>query len=171
MRFKKLLENGALLDFLDGLKCAGEDMSLVIWAKMFNTTVPKARVMMQRWGNYGYFEISKTNNKKFFKLTPKGLNFIELLKFGAGKIKWDGYWRILIFDIPENQRRKRDVLRRKLSELNFYQLQKSVWLTPFPPPAAFTNFLTDIRVHKFLFSITADSINREKELKSFFHLN
>lgn len=170
IRFKPLLKNEILLDFLGGLKCAGEDMSLVIWSRIFNTTIPRARMILRRWSDCGYFEISKANNKNFFKLTPKGLNFIELLKFGAGKIKWDGRWRILIFDIPEDQRRKRDTLRQKLGELNFYQLQKSVWITPFPPPAAFTNFLTTIRVHRFLFSITADGINRENELKSFFKL-
>lgn len=171
LKIKPLLKNERLLDFLDGLKCAGEDISLVFWAKTFNTTIPKARMMMNRWSDCGYFEISKRNNKKFFKLTPRGLNFIELLRFGAGKMNWDKRWRILIFDIPEKQRRKRDALRQKLNELNFYQLQKSVWITPFPLPAEFTDFLTKKRVHRFLFSITADGINRENELKSFFGLD
>ena len=35
--------------------------------------------------------------------------------------KWDGKWRIVLFDIPENNKRKRDVFRCCLKRLNFYE--------------------------------------------------
>ena len=46
--------------------------------------------------------------------------------------KWDGKWRVIIFDIPENRRIKRDLFRSKLKEMGFRQLQKSVWVCPYP---------------------------------------
>lgn len=46
--------------------------------------------------------------------------------------KWDGKWRVVFFDIPEKIRNARDALRKKLRELGFYELQKSVFVFPFP---------------------------------------
>jgi DNA-binding transcriptional regulator PaaX len=45
--------------------------------------------------------------------------------------KWDGYWRIIIFDIPEELQYIRRIFCRKLKEIGMYQLQKSVYIYPF----------------------------------------
>jgi phenylacetic acid degradation operon negative regulatory protein len=44
--------------------------------------------------------------------------------------KWDRKWRIVVFDISEDKRAKRDSLRSKLKELGFGMLQKSTWISP-----------------------------------------
>ena len=48
------------------------------------------------------------------------------------KTNWDGRWRILSFDIPEEYRLARDALRRLIKDLGFKQLHKSVWVHPLP---------------------------------------
>jgi len=45
--------------------------------------------------------------------------------------KWDGYWRIIIFDIPEELKNERDVFAKKLKEIGMVPLQKSVFVYPF----------------------------------------
>jgi hypothetical protein len=45
--------------------------------------------------------------------------------------QWDNKWRIVFFDIPEKRRAARDALRRKLKEIGFYEMQKSVFVHPF----------------------------------------
>ena len=45
--------------------------------------------------------------------------------------KWDGYWRLVIFDIPAKKYKARFALLGKLKELGFVMLQKSVWAHPF----------------------------------------
>ena len=45
--------------------------------------------------------------------------------------KWDGKWRIVMFDIPNPSTFVRNIFRRKLKEFGFYPLQKSVWVYPF----------------------------------------
>ncbi len=45
--------------------------------------------------------------------------------------KWDGKWRMVIFDIPNASGLVRNVFRGKLREFGFYPLQKSVWAFPF----------------------------------------
>lgn len=42
--------------------------------------------------------------------------------------EWDGLYRVIIFDIPENKKSIREVFRKKLKNLGFYQLQKSVFV-------------------------------------------
>jgi len=56
---------------------------------------------------------------------------LETLEIKPPK-KWDGLWRIVVFDIPEKLKRQRNVLQSKLKELGFYQLQRSVLIHPFP---------------------------------------
>lgn len=46
--------------------------------------------------------------------------------------RWDGLWRVVIFDIEEKHRRLRDIFRRRLVQLNFFPLQKSVFVCPYP---------------------------------------
>ncbi|MCF7764005.1 MAG: hypothetical protein K9N62_10065 [Verrucomicrobia bacterium] len=48
------------------------------------------------------------------------------------KRKWDGTWRLVVFDIPTGQNKQREKLRRHLKENGFGYLQDSVWITPDP---------------------------------------
>lgn len=48
------------------------------------------------------------------------------------KKKWGRKWQIVLFDIPEAQRKTRDALRGKLKELGFLEFQKSVFIFPYP---------------------------------------
>ena len=51
--------------------------------------------------------------------------------------KWDGKWYIVSYDVPENKRWLRKVLRNTLQELKFGPLHKSLWISPY-------NFLGDV---------------------------
>lgn len=67
-------------------------------------------------------------------LTDKGKMRTLTYHFAAMKIsqhKWDGRWRIVVFDIPEKIRKGRDALREKLLALGFHELQKSVFVFPY----------------------------------------
>lgn len=82
----------------------------------------------------GYLDIQKRNRQIYISLTREGRKMagkysIDDLEIRKPK-KWDGKYRILIFDIPNNFRIKRDALRGKLKELGFYRLQQSVWVCP-----------------------------------------
>ncbi len=44
---------------------------------------------------------------------------------------WDGWWRIVAFDIPERLREGRTFLVDKLKQLGFLPLQKSVFVLPY----------------------------------------
>lgn len=84
--------------------------------------------------------------------------------------KWDGAWRILLFDIPENKRRLRDYLRIILKRIGFKELQRSIWIYPYPVPQFLKEivFHSDISAHARL--ITTDSIENDADLKEVFNL-
>ncbi len=70
-------------------------------------------------------------------LTLMGKGKQKILKYNIDELgikkpkKWDKKWRVIIFDIPEKERAARDIFRRKLKEMSFYQLQKSVFVSKY----------------------------------------
>ena len=57
---------------------------------------------------------------------------------------------IIMFDIPEAERRKRDWLRKSLTALGFSVLQKSVWTGPAPLPKKFLKDLSDFGIISYV---------------------
>ena len=70
------------------------------------------------------------------RLTPAGIKRAQKISLDEINIprprRWDGRWRLVMFDIPETQRQARNKLTSKLKMLGFYQVQKSAWVYPFP---------------------------------------
>lgn len=69
-------------------------------------------------------EITERGEKRVLKYK------IDEVKIARPK-KWDGYWRVVMFDIPENYKKARNALSGKLKEMELYRLQKSVFVCPF----------------------------------------
>lgn len=83
----------------------------------------------------GFIKIEKRNQQIYISLTEEGKKKagwfqIDTLTIKKPK-KWDGKWRIVIFDISQLKKVYREAFRGKLRELGFYPLQKSVWVHPF----------------------------------------
>lgn len=81
----------------------------------------------------GYLERVVVNGELHYQVTKKGRGALEkcfpLIKLCQKK--WDGRWRVVVFDICEKSRPKRDRLRWRLETLGFGMLQKSVWINPY----------------------------------------
>ncbi len=107
---------------------------------------------------------------------------VELTKVGADRIQeilageyrveepafWDGKWRMLIFDIKERQRRRRDELRLLLVGAGLVRLQNSVWVHPY----AFDDFVELLRHYlqskgDEIFYFTAEGLADQKLRKLF----
>lgn len=81
-------------------------------------------------------EIVEENGQQVFHLTQHGKRKILKYSFDTLKVEkpksWDRKWRLVIYDVPENEDRTRDVIRSTLRSLGFYQIQESVYLFPYP---------------------------------------
>lgn len=72
----------------------------------------------------GYIEKDVKEGQVIFKLTSLGKDFL-----GLEDQNWDGLYRMVIFDIPEDKRRIRDLFRRRLKGWGFKNWQRSVWVS------------------------------------------
>ncbi len=84
--------------------------------------------------------------------------------------RWDGKWRIVIFDIPEYLKKTRDTLRMRLKQIGMIELQKSVFVHPFPCDRE-VEFLSEYyAVRPHLRFIIAEYVDNELHLRSKFKL-
>lgn len=82
--------------------------------------------------------------------------------------KWDGKWRVVLFDIPEKDRVFRNILREHLYNLDFRKLQKSVFVSPHPFEKAILELVDLYSAGKYVRVITALKIDNEKNIKKYF---
>lgn len=75
------------------------------------------------------------NKKKYIELTPKGKRRARYYFLNKhilrSKKKWDGKWRVVIFDISEDKKSKRELIRKWLKNIGLKELQRSVYVYPF----------------------------------------
>lgn len=108
--------------------------------------------------NYQHgLQITKSGRKRLAKLDFHNLTIRPLRK-------WDGNWRLVIYDIPEKNRGARIALTNKLSELNFYQLQRSAWLHPFPCRNIIETITSRYGVEKYVSYIKTANIDKQELL-------
>ncbi|MFH1462217.1 MAG: CRISPR-associated endonuclease Cas2 [bacterium] len=118
--------------------------------------------------------LKEKGDKIIVELTEKGKRRLKEYQFDDLQITnpktWDHKWRIIIFDIPDKKRVARNVLRDKLKKLGFFQLQKSVWVHPFPCENEIQLVAEIFQVTPFVNIILAEKIFNDVNLKKHFHL-
>jgi len=123
----------------------------------------------------GYIRTVKgSGNKNFCELTDKGRELAKKFEYRnvhlEPKRRWDRRWRIVIFDVPERLRQKRDILRTALTRLGFICLQKSVWVYPHDCTELLVLIRKDLAIYRHVLFIVADSIERERDVAKHFGL-
>ncbi len=110
-------------------------------------------------------------NKKL-RVTQKGK--IQLFKEGLYQEakkknkKWDGKWRVLIFDIPEKIRFVRDHIRIALLNIGFMRLQDSVWIYPYDCEDLITLLKADMEVGKDVLYMIVEELEYDKPVREYF---
>lgn len=102
-----------------------------------------------------------SDQKIAFRLTDKGREKAILSSLVDNNEKWDGKWRLIIFDVPEKRRATRDVLRRKLKDWQFVQLQQSVWGTKKNCTKILRNFIKSVGIEDWVMVVEVNDIGRD----------
>ncbi len=107
-------------------------------------------------------------------ITTRGLKRLQSSGLGQLKLvqpkKWDKKWRLVLFDIPERLKKGRDALTRKLKTLGFHQLQRSVWIHPYPCKEEIGIVSTAYDVARYVSYIETDHIDQQHKLVQKFGL-
>jgi CRISPR-associated endonuclease Cas2 len=82
-----------------------------------------------------YISVSEKDDIVTIHLREKGKKKAIRAKIDEMKLKkpekWDGKWRVVMFDIPDEKKSARDYFKNKLDEFGFVQIQKSVYAHPY----------------------------------------
>jgi len=98
-------------------------------------------------------------------LTSLGEKLLAYRKGGA-YYKWDGKYRIVIFDIPEFLRRERNWLRLQLKILGYKLLQKSVFIGKRPLPVELMEEIINKKLYSYVRILTVGEIDNDDILKN-----
>lgn len=107
-------------------------------------------------------------------LTKKGLERISFSSLKEKIVslmikKWDHIWRLVTFDVSENRKKQRDGFRHKLKSLNFYQLQKNIFITPFPIEKEIKDIAKFYRLKNNVLILHVASLDKHEEgVKNYF---
>ena len=130
---------------------------------------------IQRLSDEKLLEENKLRDGSFkLVLTRKGKQQAKILSLLGSSItfkkpkKWDGKWRVVVFDIPENDRVFRDILRAHLYELDFYKLQNSVFVSPYPFEKPVLDLIELYSAGSYVRVITAIKIDNADRIKKRF---
>ncbi len=119
----------------------------------------------------GLISVEKKDNQKFIKLTKKGELEILIAKAKLPQSgKWDGKWRIIIFDIPEYAKPQRNLLRSLLKKNNFRKLQASVYVSPYALNREAIQYLQETKLINFIRILKVEEMDNDKDLKKKFSL-
>jgi len=115
----------------------------------------------------GSFKLILTKNGKqqARKLNLSG----DFINFKKPK-KWDGKWRMVLFDIPEKDRAFRNILREHLHTFGFLKLQHSVFVSPYPFEKPILELIKLYSAESYVRVITAIKIDNETKIKKHFSL-
>lgn len=93
------------------------------------------------------------------KITAAGKKRLEAkLPFYDEERVWDKVLHLVTYDISEDQKNDREILREKLQRIGCGMLQKSVWITPYNPRDTLREF---IRERKLRGAIIISSLGKD----------
>jgi len=151
---------------LQALKIFGLDKKLIRHKKR-SISLSRERLLQA-----GLIEYKKDG---FLSLTKKGeykLDEMERKNYVLEKPKrWDGKWRVLIFDIKENRKSLRDRIRATLMAVGFIHLQDSVWVYPYDCEDLVSLMKVDFKIGNDLLYLIVEKMENDFNLKKRFGLN
>jgi len=106
------------------------------------------------WNDYA--RLTKEGKKKVHSLELEN-------KTNLVNTSWDGLWRIILLDLPEERKNERESLRYLLKKAGFVCLKNSAWISPFPYEHLFTNIKKDLGLTTEMMIITTEHIDEESK--------
>lgn len=136
----------------------------------------QTRTAIGRLAVKGHIRFVERSGRKYVEITDAGRRALALEEARASgparaKRRWDGRYRMVVFDIPEKRKGVRERLRRLMHEFGFLQLQKSIWISPYDCEELIALVKAELRIGKDVLYVIADSIENDEWIKRHFGLS
>ncbi|KAA9017017.1 phenylacetic acid degradation operon negative regulatory protein PaaX [Niallia endozanthoxylica] len=107
--------------------------SLIQLLKPFGYNEQAVRVQVSRMMKQGLLQSERKGNKSYYELTERGISRVDEAARRIYKLdphEWDGKWRVVMYNIPEEKRQVRDDFRKELQWSGFGNLSSGCWVSP-----------------------------------------
>lgn len=111
---------------------------------------------IKRLRDSGIIEEVKLRDDIILRLTTSGEELVN-----HETKEWDGKYRIVIFDIPEQKRIIRNLFRRNLKKWGLKHLQKSVWISKRDVFDKLDSYIKDLGIEKWVIVIEANKLTAD----------
>jgi DNA-binding transcriptional regulator PaaX len=115
----------------------------------------------------GFIEQISSPQNEYARLTKEGKKKMHSLELDNDtslvNTSWDGLWRIILLDLPENRKGERESLRYLLKKAGFVCLKNSAWISPFPFEHLFANIKKDLNLTTEMMIIVTENIDEESK--------
>lgn len=119
----------------------------------------------------GWVDILENSNERFIKLTKNGELEALLAKARLPRRgRWDGKWRVVVFDIPEYVSPRRDLFRRLLKKNGFIRLQASVFISPYSLNREALAYLRETGLINYIRIMKVEEMDSDTDLRKKFNL-
>lgn len=135
--------------------------SLLYLLKLLGVNERAARTTLSRMRQQGWFETSRNGRQSQYAITNRGR---AILAEGDKRIfeepftDWNGRWHLVVYSLPEEQRKLRNELRKKLIWWGFGRLAPGTWISPHNRQADLDYDLVELGVRDYVTQFTADSL-------------
>lgn len=113
----------------------------------------------------GLVECFQTDCQSYFRLSEEGRKRLNSNAVDDDTAlvsnNWDGYWRIVILDLPEERKNEREALRYLLKKAGFVCIKNSVWISMYPYENLFTNIKKDLGLTSEMIILVTDKIDED----------
>ena len=163
---------------MGGIVCVGAVAPNIIKAvagvKRFSRPVKpaSARTIISKFKRDGLVCLKTKKGVVTVQLTEKGRRqvyaFTDQLRIRK-PLLWDRKWRVVVFDIPVKKNKEHVVFRKKIKELGFRQIQKSVWALPYKCEDEVLFLAKTLHIENTIEIFTVQKMIHEKELRKRFN--
>jgi DNA-binding transcriptional regulator PaaX len=122
----------------------------------------------------GFISSYDSGRQTYTKITKEGKKKAHSIRLENDTTlvdpSWDGRWRVILLDLPEDRKTERDGLRYLLKKAGFVCLKNAVWISPLPYEYLFGNIKKDLGLTGEMMILTTDTLDTISEdifLKSF----
>ncbi|MEK7617561.1 MAG: CRISPR-associated endonuclease Cas2 [Patescibacteria group bacterium] len=134
---------------------------------------PQFERAIRHLNDRGLVRVISKDSQRFVEITQAGQLEILLKKAKTKTVipaVWDKKWRLVVFDIPEDSKDKRRLLRFLLKKQEFFKLQASVYISPFALNREAIAYLSETGLIDFIRIMRVDEMDNDRKLKNHFRL-
>jgi len=134
----------------------------------------RLRAILKRLHQQKVVKIEEKDGQSIISLTEKGKT--KYLKYKLEEMvvkkppKWDGKWRLVIYDIAKTKRNAQQAFRETIKRLKFLCLQKSVYLYPYPCEDEIEFLRQYYQIGDGVVLLTIEGLENEEVYKKYFGL-